>query len=96
MDLCGVAVHVLGTSLRYKPGVIVGGANLSHDCPPSRSVGYFLEGLVLLAPFGKHDLSITLRGVTNDEQDISVQYVCSFQWLANYTTSLHIPSHHIT
>lgn len=42
-----------GTSLRYKPGHIVGGALLQHDCSLSRSIGYFLEPLLLLGLFGK-------------------------------------------
>jgi hypothetical protein len=42
-----------GTSLRYRPGVIICGGGLSHDCPASRSIGYFLEPLVLLALFAK-------------------------------------------
>lgn len=42
-----------GTSLRYKPGVLLGGAGLTHDCGTSRSVGYFLEALVVLGLFGK-------------------------------------------
>lgn len=42
-----------GTTLRYKPGVIICGAGLTHDCPPSRSIGYFLEPLMLIALFAK-------------------------------------------
>lgn len=61
-----------GTSLRYKPGVIICGAGLAHDCPNSRSIGWFLEPLALIALFAKRPLSITLRGVTNDSVDPSV------------------------
>lgn len=42
-----------GTSLRYKPGVIICGAGLVHDCGTSRAIGYFLEALVPLALFAK-------------------------------------------
>jgi len=42
-----------GTSLKYKPGVIVGGAGVFHDCGLVRSVGWFLEPLITLALFGK-------------------------------------------
>lgn len=42
-----------GTSLRYRPGVITGGSLLQHDCPTTRSIGYFLEPLVVLALYGK-------------------------------------------
>eukprot|EP00195_Chlamydomonas_chlamydogama_P012345 CAMPEP_0202904714 /NCGR_PEP_ID=MMETSP1392-20130828/30784_1 /ASSEMBLY_ACC=CAM_ASM_000868 /TAXON_ID=225041 /ORGANISM="Chlamydomonas chlamydogama, Strain SAG 11-48b" /LENGTH=247 /DNA_ID=CAMNT_0049592495 /DNA_START=141 /DNA_END=880 /DNA_ORIENTATION=+ len=69
---CVVEINETGTSLRYKPGLIVGGAGLSHDCAPSRSIGYFLEPLVVLGLFGKKPLSITLRGITNDHVDPSI------------------------
>ncbi|GBF93150.1 hypothetical protein Rsub_05881 [Raphidocelis subcapitata] len=69
---CVVEINETGTSLRYRPGVIICGAGLSHECPASRSIGYFLEPLVLLALFAKKPLSITLRGVTNDSLDPSV------------------------
>lgn len=49
MQLVGCA----GTSLRYKPGVIICGGGLVHDCGTSRGIGYFLEALVLLALFAK-------------------------------------------
>lgn len=42
-----------GTTLRFRPGVITGGAGLVHDCGRERPIGYFLEALVLLALFGK-------------------------------------------
>lgn len=44
---------VAGTSLRYRPGIIICGSGLVHDCGSSRSIGYFLEVLVLLALFAK-------------------------------------------
>eukprot|EP00033_Pygsuia_biforma_P004164 GCRY01004570.1.p1 GENE.GCRY01004570.1~~GCRY01004570.1.p1 ORF type:complete len:358 (+),score=52.89 GCRY01004570.1:168-1241(+) len=66
-----IEINVTGTSVTYKPGVIIGG-KISHECPPSRGMGYFLEGLAHLAPFGKKALSAKLTGVTNESQDISV------------------------
>jgi len=44
-----------------------------HDCPLSRSVGYFLEPIIMLAPFSKKPLNLTLTGVTTDENDLSVR-----------------------
>ena len=44
-----VEISETGTSLRYKPGIICGGANLRHDCGKARAIGYFLEPLVLLS-----------------------------------------------
>jgi RNA 3'-terminal phosphate cyclase-like protein len=46
-----------------------------HDCSLSRSVGYYLEPLVMLAPFAKKPLHLTLRGVTTNESDLSVSTV---------------------
>lgn len=48
-----MALLVAGTSLRYRPGIIICGSGLVHDCGSSRSIGYFLEVLVLLALFAK-------------------------------------------
>lgn len=57
-----------------KPGVIVGG-KIVHDCAPSRSIGYYLESLLYLAPFSKQNFNITLNGITNDEVDTSVDTI---------------------
>ena len=51
--------------------MIVGGLT-QHECSTSRSIGYFIEPLLLLGLFGKKPLNITLKGVTNDELDITV------------------------
>ena len=47
---------------------------IDHDCGTERGMGYFLEVLASLAPFGKEALKATLSGVTNhsDNLDISV------------------------
>ncbi len=69
---CEVVINETGTALRYRPGIIVGGAGLSHDCGTSRAIGWFAQPLLALAPFAKQPLSITLRGVTNGPDDMSV------------------------
>jgi RNA 3'-terminal phosphate cyclase-like protein len=71
---CRIEINETGTSLYYRPGVLAFGhpGDLVHDCGNSRSIGYFLEGIVALAPFGKRALHIKLRGITNDERDQSV------------------------
>lgn len=61
-----------GTSVLFKPGIISGG-QVSHQCPLSRAVGYFLEPLVMLAPFSKKPFQFTLRGITTDDMDLSVR-----------------------
>lgn len=68
---CIVKISPTGTSLKYVPGLLTGG-DFKHECPVTRSVGYFLEVLVSLAPFGKSPLAVDLTGITNDDVDISV------------------------
>ena len=67
---------ITGTSILVKPGVIIGG-QITHECPLTRSVGYFLEPLIMLAPFAKKPMNITLRGVTTDDKDLSVSTLSS-------------------
>mmetsp|Transcript_28992 Transcript_28992/g.81666 ORF Transcript_28992/g.81666 Transcript_28992/m.81666 type:complete len:371 (+) Transcript_28992:225-1337(+) len=69
---CSIEINETGTRLKYKPGMVVNGSHLEHDCGTSRAIGYFLEPLVLLSLFGKKPLSITLRGITNDGVDPSI------------------------
>ena len=45
---------------------------MEHECNLQRSIGYFLEILVCLAPFMKNPLRAVLRGITNDQVDPSV------------------------
>jgi len=63
-----------GTAILLKPGVILGG-KLSHECPLSRSVGYFLEPIIMLAPFAKKPFELTLHGITTDDKDLSVRHI---------------------
>eukprot|EP00794_Sanderia_malayensis_P008069 gene8069-8932_t len=65
---------IRGTSLMYKPGLLLGGA-VEHDCSCQRSIGYYLEAVILLAPFCKKPLNLTLRGITNDQNDPSVDII---------------------
>ena len=60
-----------GTSITYKPGLLYGGA-IEHQCSCQRSIGYYLEGIICLAPFCKKPISLKLTGVTNDDTDPSV------------------------
>lgn len=60
-----------GTTLFYQPGLLSGGP-VDHDCNTQRSIGYYLEALLMLAPFMKSPLKATLRGVTNDPCDPTV------------------------
>lgn len=74
---CTIEINETGTSVYYKPGIIVGGV-VSHDCTGTgRAIGYYLEGALCLAPFGKAPLNITFEGVTNDNIDPSVDLIKS-------------------
>lgn len=66
---CVIEINETGTCLRYRPGFIYGGPGLEHDCGTSRSIGYFLEPLSLLALFARKPLDISLKGITNDAKD---------------------------
>ncbi|ETW00577.1 18S rRNA biogenesis protein RCL1 [Aphanomyces invadans] len=68
-----IEINETGTVLKYAPGFIVGGT-IDHDCGTKRSIGWFLEALVALAPFAKRPLVATLKGITNDDVDASVDY----------------------
>lgn len=69
---CPIAcVFHTGTVLFYQPGLLYGGS-VEHECNLQRSVGYYLEALIMLAPFMKIPLKAVLKGVTNDPRDPSV------------------------
>jgi RNA 3'-terminal phosphate cyclase-like protein len=69
-------INNTGTQIRFQPGVLLGG-DIEHQCPESRSIGWFLEGILPLAPFGKEPLSIFLKGITDGccETDPSADYL---------------------
>ncbi|XP_002171218.2 RNA 3'-terminal phosphate cyclase-like protein [Hydra vulgaris] len=69
-----IEVSESGTSILYIPGLLIGG-DFDHECSVERSIGYFLEGILPLAPFCKNPLNIILKGVTNDKNDISVDNI---------------------
>jgi RNA 3'-terminal phosphate cyclase-like protein len=57
-------INNTGTQLKFHPGVLMGG-DIEHECPDSRSIGWFLEGILPLAPFGKEPLSVYFKGITD-------------------------------
>jgi RNA 3'-terminal phosphate cyclase-like protein len=66
-----IEINHTGTQLVFFPGVIIGGP-IYHECPNSRAMGYFLEPLLVLCPFGKLPLVLEMTGVTNNNCDVSV------------------------
>lgn len=72
-----VEISYTGTSVLFHPGTIAGGT-FTHTCPVApgeRSVGWYLEPMLALAPFGKKDLVLTLKGITTDGRDASVDTI---------------------
>ncbi|KAF8532059.1 RNA 3'-terminal phosphate cyclase/enolpyruvate transferase [Gautieria morchelliformis] len=55
-----------------------------YRCPLSRSVGYFLEPLIMLVPFPKTALHLTLKDITTDDRDLSLP------WRARTVTLPHL------
>lgn len=60
-----------GTRVKFKPGLLYGG-ELKHHCHLKRSIGYYLEALLPLAPFCKQPVVANLHGITNDQIDPSI------------------------
>jgi RNA 3'-terminal phosphate cyclase-like protein len=71
LDGCKIEINETGTILKFKPGIISGGSH-THDCVCTRSIGWFVEGIIPLVIFAKSPVSLQLTGVTNDDLDISV------------------------
>ncbi len=71
---CRVDINETGTAMRYAPGVIMGGT-VEHDCGTSRSIGWFLEGILPLLPFAKRPTTLVLKGITNDDADVAVDAI---------------------
>ncbi|KFM57814.1 RNA 3'-terminal phosphate cyclase-like protein, partial [Stegodyphus mimosarum] len=69
-----IVVNETGTTVKYTPGILLGG-KLQHNCCIQRSISYYLEPLLCLAPFCKKPLHITLRGITNDSMDPTVDAI---------------------
>ena len=61
-----IEISYTGTTIIYRPGIIIGG-ELTHNCPPTKPVGYFIEPMLYLAPFSKKKFSIVFKGLTATE-----------------------------
>jgi RNA 3'-terminal phosphate cyclase-like protein len=67
-----IDVNEVGTRVRFYPGMIQGGLLMDHECGTSRGVGYYIEFLCTVAPFGKKPMEVLLSGCTNVEGDLSI------------------------
>ena len=66
-----IDINKTGTVIKYYPGIITNneGMPIEFDCGYERSISYFLEYLLIISLFGKSNLAITLKGITNDDLD---------------------------
>lgn len=74
---CKIIVTKGATHMKFYAGLITNneGIEFTFDCGLHRSIGYYLEYLILLAMFGKNSLSVKLTGITNDNHDNSVDSI---------------------
>eukprot|EP01035_Chromulina_nebulosa_P020430 gene20430-26511_t len=70
-DGCTIEVNETGTQLYYRPGLLIGGT-ITHNCGTSKSIGWFIEGILPLALLCKSPVKLILTGITNDSQDFTV------------------------
>ncbi|CAL8100247.1 unnamed protein product [Calicophoron daubneyi] len=75
-------INDTGTIVTFSPGVLIGG-EIDFDCSLQRGIGYFLELLLILAPFCKQGIEAKLHGVTNCLHDPSVEMI-KHTWLPVY------------
>ncbi|XP_016908085.1 RNA 3'-terminal phosphate cyclase-like protein isoform X1 [Apis cerana] len=69
-----IELNETGTNLYYNPGLLNGG-EFEHDCNIQRGIGYYLEGIMILAPFCKNTVNVKLKGITNNTIDPSVDRI---------------------
>ncbi|XP_012270514.1 RNA 3'-terminal phosphate cyclase-like protein [Orussus abietinus] len=69
-----IHINATGTDLHYIPGLLVGDS-VEHECSTQRGISYYLEAVMALAPFCKKPVEITLKGVTNNTLDPSIDRV---------------------
>lgn len=71
-----IEINETGSQFKMRPGIVING-EVSHVCCVSRSIGWFLEGILPLAAFGKRDLKLTLTGVTDgyENEEVSIDYI---------------------
>lgn len=70
----GTKIQNKNNRIQLTPGSIIGG-EITHSCHSSRSISYYLEVLLPIAPFCKRPLQANLNGVTNDQLDPNVDSI---------------------
>lgn len=84
---CQMLKCLLGTSILYRPGAIEGG-RIEHDCGTDRSISYFLEPMIALAPFSKKPFVLILQGITTDHVDPSVRTMAILVYIYQYSIDI--------
>lgn len=69
-----IEINYTGTSVTFKPGSILGGS-LNFDCGNERCISFFLEPVLILAPFSKFAFKLSLTGLTSHDEDSSIDIV---------------------
>lgn len=75
-----------GTMVTFRPGTLTGGS-FSFECSPVRAIGYYVELLLMLAPFCQGAIEATLTGVTNSGLDPSIEMI-NHSWLPTYRVAV--------
>lgn len=72
-----IEINDTGTILKYKPGILVGSkGRIRHECHGDRGLGYWIEGVLMLAPFMKYPLELQLVGSTQGCYELGVDVLC--------------------
>eukprot|EP01055_Gregarina_sp_Pseudo9_P004785 Gregarina_sp_Pseudo_9__4784@NODE_4_length_7126_cov_97_921970_g3_i0_p2_GENE_NODE_4_length_7126_cov_97_921970_g3_i0NODE_4_length_7126_cov_97_921970_g3_i0_p2_ORF_typecomplete_len501_score21_26RTC/PF01137_21/2_4e73RTC/PF01137_21/8_1e03RTC_insert/PF05189_13/6_4e28NAMassociated/PF14303_6/0_064DUF724/PF05266_14/0_33Astro_capsid_p/PF12226_8/38Astro_capsid_p/PF12226_8/3_3_NODE_4_length_7126_cov_97_921970_g3_i0421505 len=72
MDLKTLDNHI---KVKMYPGLLVGAEGLVFNCGLDRGMAYFLEFLLMVGPFCKNGIDITLRGITDHPDDLSIEAI---------------------
>uniref|UniRef100_A0A1I8ENQ2 18S rRNA biogenesis protein RCL1 n=1 Tax=Wuchereria bancrofti TaxID=6293 RepID=A0A1I8ENQ2_WUCBA len=69
-----IRINQTGTEVTFSPGMITGG-KLTFDCGSDRCISYYLEPLLMIAPFCKYPLNVKLQGITNAPCELSADAI---------------------
>ncbi len=69
-----IFISSTGTLLRFIPGTITNnyGKEFFFDFDKSRGLSYYIEGFIPICLYGKEKLSCKLKGVSNNNEDLSM------------------------
>ncbi|KAK4475643.1 hypothetical protein MN116_000913 [Schistosoma mekongi] len=77
-----ININDTGTIVTVSPGTLIGG-DFSFDCSNTRGIGYYVEFLLMIAPFCKVPIEATLTGISNNLHDPSIDMIAQ-SWLPIY------------